>query len=555
MIGAAGIRPCADAQAAPQHQEAGQLAPSPVTQESLHAAEELIGVPLTSAQEAAALTSVGRNLTGYKVLRQLDIPLNIEPAVIFRPLERRGVLPSTQKRFVPGKVDPAPFKSVADLAFCSTLQLADLLRTRKVSSLDLTKMYLERLKRYGPKLYCVVTLTEELALQQAAQADDEIRRGKYRGPLHGIPWGAKDLFATKGIPTTWGAEPFRSQVFDYDATIVERLRDAGAVLLAKLSMGELAQGAQWFKGVTRNPWDPEETNTGSGGSSAGPACATSAGLVAFAVGTETHGSILSPSSRCGVVGLRPTYGRVSRHGAMALSWSLDKVGPLCRSVEDCAAVLYHMYGPDGRDLSVSDADFVWNAGTPDVRKMRIGYIKTEFDQAEESKKGNYQSALETLKAAGMELHPVALPGEAYINTLQLIRQVESAAQFDDITRNGQIDTLTKKSPKPNNFRVARFIPAVEYVRALRARTLLMREMDQFMSQWDVFVSPAPESAGLLITNLTGHPAVSVPCGFVKGQPQAIMFTGRLYEEAALLNVALAFERGTNWRTMHPQLKD
>ncbi len=266
------------------------------------------------------------------------------------------------------------YSSLEEVAFFTATQLAELVRTRQVSSVDLTRMYLGRLKRYGPKLLCVVTLTEELALKQAAEADREIKAGKYRGPLHGIPCGVKDLFATKGINTTWGAEPYRDQMIDYDSTVVERLRDAGAVLVAKLSMGALAQGGRWFAGVTRNPWQVDEKLVGSSGSSAGPASATSAGLVGFSIGTETLGSIVSPASRCGCAGLRPTYGRVSRYGAMGLSWTMDKIGPISRGVEDLAAVLSAIYGPDQRDITVGDAPFNWAPDAP-LSKMRIGYLK------------------------------------------------------------------------------------------------------------------------------------------------------------------------------------
>jgi Asp-tRNA(Asn)/Glu-tRNA(Gln) amidotransferase A subunit family amidase len=414
-------------------------------------------------------------------------------------------------------------------------------------------MYLGRLKRYGPKLLCVVTLTEDLALKQAAEADSEIKRGKYRGPLHGIPCGVKDLFATKGIKTTWGAEPYRDQMIDYDATVVERLRDAGAVLLAKLSMGALAQGGRWFAGMTRNPWLVAEDKLGSSGSSAGPASATAAGLLGFSIGTETLGSIVSPSSRCGCAGLRPTYGRVSRYGAMGLSWTMDKIGPICRGVEDLAAVLSSIYGPDQRDITVGDAPFNW---TPDVplSKMRIGYLKPEFEQGNEKQKAVYKEALDALKAAGANLEPLELP-KFSAGSLLIILSAEAATAFDDITRNGQINELSGQTPNdwPNSFRTSRFIPAVEYIRAQRARTLLMREMDKLMSKWDVFVSPAPGSASLLVTNLTGHPQVCVPCGFIDGLPRSIMFTGGLYDEASPLRVALAFERATKWHTMHPKM--
>ena len=355
-------------------------APMRITKEMMHDAEKLIGIELTDAQETMALRGVNGNLDSYEAVRKIDVPLDTEPAVVFHP-----ALPGFHIKRAPaklkfrfGKNEPAPYKSVEDLAFASVPQLAELIRTKKVSSVELTTMYLSRLKKYGPKLLCVVTLTEDLAMKQAAAADDDLKRGKYRGPLHGIPWGAKDLFATKGIKTTWGAEPYRDQVIDYDATVVERLRDAGAVLVAKLSMGALAQGARWFAGVTRNPWNPNEDRNGSSGSSAGPASATAAGLVGFSIGTETLGSIVSPSSTCGVTGLRPTYGRVSRYGAMGLSWTMDKIGPICRGVEDCAAALDAIYGPDGKDLTVGDPPFNWNADVP-LSSLRVGYLKTEFE--------------------------------------------------------------------------------------------------------------------------------------------------------------------------------
>src|SRR2546430_7033634 len=360
--------------------------PSPtplrITKEMMHNAEKLIGIELTDAQETMALRGVNGNLDSYEVVRKIEVPIDTEPAVVFHP-----ALPGFHVKRAPAKIkfkfgknEPAQFKSIEDLAFATVPQLAELIRTKKISSVELTKMYLGRLKKYGPKLLCVVTLTEELRMKQAQAADDDLKRGKYRGPLHGIPWGAKDLFATKGIKTTWGAEPYRDQVIDYDATIVERLREAGAVLVAKLSMGALAQGPRWFGGVTRNPWAPDENRTGSSGSSAGPAAATSAGLVGFSIGTETLGSIVSPSSTCGVTGLRPTYWRVSRYRAIGLSLTMDQNGPICRGVEDCAAALDAIYGPDNRDLTVGDAPFNWSADVP-LDKLRIGYLKGEFEGA------------------------------------------------------------------------------------------------------------------------------------------------------------------------------
>jgi Asp-tRNA(Asn)/Glu-tRNA(Gln) amidotransferase A subunit family amidase len=524
-----------------------------VTKEMLHAAEQLIGVELNDAQETLALRGVNQNLTAYEGLRKIDVPLDTEPATAFHPALPGKKFDWKPVKFKLTRQEIPKYSSLEEVAFFSATQLAELVRTRQVSSVDLTKMYLGRLKRYGPKLLCVVTLTEELALKQAAEADREIKAGKYRGPLHGIPCGIKDLFATKGIKTTWGAEPYRDQMIDYDSTVVERLRDAGAVLVAKLSMGALAQGGRWFAGMTRNPWQVDETQQGSSGSSAGPASATAAGLVGFSIGTETLGSIVSPSSRCGCTGLRPTYGRVSRYGAMGLSWTMDKIGPICRGVEDCAATLAAIYGPDQRDVTVGEAPFNWIPDVP-LSKMRIGYLKAEFDGVQnEKQKALYNEALDALKTAGANLEPIELP-KFSTGSLRIILVAEAAAAFDDITRDGRVNQLSGQTPGdwPNTFRTSRFIPAVEYIRAQRARTLLMHEMDKLMSKWDVFVSLAGGSS-LLATNLTGHPQVCMPCGFIDGLPRSIMFTGGLYDEGSPLRVALAYERATKWHTMHPKM--
>lgn len=538
--------------------------PQRISKEMLHTAEQLIGIELTDAQETMALGNVNRNLTQYETLRKINVPLDTPLATSFHPALPDKKLPlqtPMRGKLKLSKVDIPKYSAIEELAFCSTAQLAELVRTKKVSSVALTKMYLARLKRHSPKLLNVVTLTEELALKQAQQADDEIKRGKYRGPLHGIPCGVKDLFATKGIPTTWGAEPYRNQMIDYDATVIERLRDAGAVLVAKLSMGALAQGGRWFAGVTRNPWRPEEDRTGSSGSSAGSASATSAGLVGFSLGTETLGSIVSPSATCGVAGLRPTYGRVSRYGAMALSWTMDKIGPICRSIEDCALVLDAIYGADGRDETSLDVPFNWTPDT-NISKLKIGYLKAEFEGGggrgglgnSEERKKLYAEALDALRGAGAKLEPLELP-KFSTDSLRIILTAEAATAFDDLTRDGGVNQLSGQAPSdwPNSFRSARFIPAVEYLRAQRARTLLMREMDSLMQNWDAFVSPAPGSASLMITNLTGHPQAVLPCGFINGLPQAIMFTGRLYDEVTPLRIALAYEKATKWHTMHPKL--
>jgi len=523
---------------------------SPINPESLHSAELIIGIELTQPQETMALNGVRRNLGSFTALRKLEVPLDTETAFSFHP-----ALPG--KKLTPGpgtlklrKSQSAGRKAPDELVFATVTELAPLVRARQVSSVELTRMYLDRLKRYGPKLYCTVTLTEDLAMSQAERADREIKSGHYRGPLHGIPWGAKDLFATKGIKTTWGAEPYRDQVIEYDATVVERLDAAGAVLVAKLSLGALAQGSRWFGGNTRNPWNIDQSSSGS---SAGPAAATAAGLVGFSIGTETLGSIVSPSSTCGVTGLRPTFGRVSRYGAMALCWTMDKIGPICRGVEDCAIVLHEIYGPDGRDLTVADAAFNW-APTTRLDKMRIGMVKADFDAIDGEAKTSYGKALDALRSAGAKLEPVELP-KFPADSLLVILNAEAAAAFDDITRNGGVNQLSGQTPGdwPNQFRTARFIPAVEYIRAQRARLLLMKEMDKLMTGLDVLVTPAPRSRSLLITNLTGHPAVVTPCGFVGGRPQALMFTSGLYDEAAALQAALAFEDATDWHDKHPKV--
>ncbi len=546
----------------------GQEGPQRITKEQLKDSLDILGLDFTEDQRAMMLPAVNRALTGYEGLRKLNIPLDTEPAFHFRP-SLPGKEPKPRaSHFTPTHAAKlATFKNIEDLAFLPVTELAPLVRAKKVSSTDLTKMYLARLKRYSPKLLNVITLTEDLALQQAADADKEIRAGKYRGPLHGIPFGAKDLFNTKGVLTTWGAEPFKDQVPTYNATCIERLFNAGAVLLAKLSMGALAQGDVWFAGTTKSPWD---INVGSSGSSAGSASATAGGLVAFSIGTETLGSIVSPSSRCGVTGLRPTYGRVSRYGAMGLSWTMDKIGPICRSVEDCALVLNAMYGPDGHDVTTIDAPLDWNPSLP-LSNLKIGYVKAEFERTQgfgggrgnaveiisphktADRKKLYDNALDALRKAGAKLEEAELP-QTNAQQIVFLLQAEAAAAFDDITRDGRVTQLRSQGTGdwPNSFRTSRLIPAVEYIRAQRGRTLLQQQMDEFMQKWDVLVVPQG-TATLTITNLTGHPQVAVPCGFLNKAPQSIIFTGRLYEEGTPLRVALAFEQATDWHTMHPKM--
>ena len=446
--------------------------------------------------------------------------------------------------------------SIEDLAFESVATLSSLIASRRVTSTELTAMYLERLKRHDPTLHCVVTLTEELALAQAAEADAEIRAGRYRGPLHGIPYGIKDLFAAKGVLTTWGAKPYANQVFDYDSTAVARLREAGAVLMAKLSTGELAVGDLWFRARTRNPWNPDR---GSSGSSAGPASATSAGLVGFAIGTETGGSIVSPASACGVVGLRPTYGRISRHGCMTLRWTLDKVGPLTRSVVDAGLVLEALHGPDGKDETAADVPFRSNL-SPDIRGMRIGFVASEIQgsegderQAGAARRPFYDAAMDFFRKAGATLVPVAYP-ELPASAIYGILNAEAGAMFDELVRTGSINELADKGPngRANQLRASRFIPAVEYIRAQRVRTLLLHRMNALFDSVDILLAPS-QSDSVTMTNLTGHPAVVMPAGFVDDLPIALMLTGKLWDEATLLRAAAVFEVGTDWHKRHPRL--
>jgi Asp-tRNA(Asn)/Glu-tRNA(Gln) amidotransferase A subunit family amidase len=533
--------------------------------DTLKSAEKVIGLTFKDAEEEMMLRGVNRNLDSYEILRKLDIPLDTEPAITFRPYlpGRRPPVAGPRAKILRVSSPVVRVTSnLEELCFQPVTALASLLRDRKVSSLDLTRMYLARLKKHGDTLKCVVTLTEELALAQAAQADKEMAAGRYRGQLHGIPWGAKDLLATKGIRTTWGAKPYENQLIDLDATVVERLREAGAVLVAKLSMGSLAQGGVWFGGSTHNPWNIERSSSGS---SAGPAAATAAGLVGFSIGTETLGSIMSPSSACGVTGLRPTYGRVSRYGAMALSWTMDKIGTICRSVEDCALAFNAIYGADGRDDTVVDAPFAWNPDIP-LDKLRIGYVKADFEDqtpppnmTEDAKKrleargAIMKDALEVFRKAGASLTPIELP-DFPVQAIRFILSAEAAAAFDDLTRSRGIDQLTAQAQGDwsNQFRTHRFVPAVEFIRAQRARTLLMRKYDELMSKVDVFLS-ATGGASLTATNLTGHPALCLKAGFVDKMPAALMITGRLYDEATLLRVALAYEKGTKWKDMNPTI--
>ena len=527
--------------------------PNPVTPDMVEQAQKLIGLNFDAAKRDSMLENLADQLEGYSKLRANNLPNSVPPAILFNPIPAGFKFDNARKPFKmsrPGKVMIPG--NIEDLAFYSVGQLAELIRTRKVTSEQLTMMYLNRLKKYGPKLECYVTLTKDLALDQAKQADKEIANGKYRGPLHGIPFGVKDLLSVKGYKTTWGSVPYKNQVIDEDATVVKRLEAAGAVLVAKFTMGELAMGDVWFGGKTRNPWNYKQ---GSSGSSAGSASATAAGLVAFSIGTETLGSIVSPSTRCGTTGLRPTYGRVSRTGAMALSWSMDKIGPICRTVEDCALVFNAIHGPDGIDQTLYDASFDYDPKV-DWKKVRIGYLKSEFDSVKFNKAIS-DSVLSVLRGLGAKLIPIELPPTP-LEGLSVILDAEAAAAFDDLTRSGKDDMLVRqnKGAWPNSFRSSRFIPAVEYIQANRVRYLVIQEMQKLMNDIDVYVAPSFGGSNLLLTNLTGNPCVVLPDGFTKeGTPTSISFIGQLFGEAKLLAVAKQFQDATDYHLKHPNLEE
>jgi len=522
-----------------------------LTREMVAAAEQLIGLSFTETKRDSMLGDLKDNLDNFQKLRMLTIDNNVPPALEFNPIPA-GMKFQT-KRLPPVWSKPAKLvvpANLEELAFASVGELAELIRTRRVTSIQLTQMYLARLKKYGTKLECVVTLTEELALKQAQRADQEIAAGKHRGPLHGIPYGAKDLLATKGYKTTWGSVPYKDQMLESDATVIQRLEAAGAVLAAKLTMGELAWGDVWFGGKTRNPWNLEQ---GSSGSSAGSASATAAGLVAFSIGTETWGSIVSPATRCGVTGLRPTYGRVSRAGAMALSWSMDKIGPICRTVEDCALVFNAIIGSDGIDQTVIDLPFNYNSKI-NLRQVRLGYYKSAFEQ-DTTNKANNDAALAKLRELGANPVPLELP-DYPVDDMAFLLGAEAAAAFDDLTRSGKDDLLVRqiRNAWPNVFRAARFIPAVEYIQANRVRYLVIQAMEKLLANIDVYVTPSFGGNNLLLTNLTGHPCVVVPNGFdEKGSPTSISFQGRLYGEAATLAMAKAYQDATEFHKEHPPL--
>ncbi len=501
----------------------------------------IAGLEFSQAEAEQAAASLQSSLRKFLAMRAADIGYDVPPALVFQPDVSDAKSDNSTGQdaaFVPPRVERPHHND--DTAFFSVAQMAALLRSRQVSSLELTQLSLDRLRRFDPQLHCVVSLTEELALKQARRADEEIAAGKVRGPLHGVPWGAKDLISYPGYKTTWGATPFQEQTLATKAAVAERLEQAGAVLVAKLSLGALAQGDRWFGGMTRNPWNLEE---GSSGSSAGSAAAVSAGLVGFAIGSETLGSIISPCRRCGVSGLRPTFGRVSRYGCMTLAWSMDKLGPIARTLEDCALVFAAIHGRDHRYAAAVDRPFVW----PPKRKlteMRVGYFENNIPRSE-------REDLRILQDLGVRLKAISLPDNLPINALTIILNAEAAAAFDELTRAGVTEGLNSW---PRAFRQGHLTPAVEYLRANRIRTLLCRQMAELFQDVDLYVG----GNDLVLTNMTGHPCAVLPAGFRERDgvetPYAITFTGKLYGESDLLAVASAYQRATGVHLKRPPLK-
>lgn len=544
-----------------------------LTPDVIAAAEALAGRPATSeAHRELMLRRLPEMRRSLQALRASEFAEDQQPALHFQPLgapasaaagETIASLASTPILDYDGDPESLAFATVADLA--------RLLRAGKVTSRQLTAMYLARLKRWGPDLRCVVNrVPDEEALAAAERADAEIAAGHWRGPLHGIPYGAKDLFAWHGLPTTCGVKPYESQYLREDATVLRRLEEAGALLIAKLSMGELAMGDVWFGGTTRNPWRPEE---GSSGSSAGSGSAVAAGLVGFALGTETWGSIISPSVVCGVTGLRPTFGRVPRTGAMALSWSMDKIGPMARGVEDCALIFAAIAGADGRDVSVAPGapPFVWNpaagpgelADLAHLAGLRIGIDRAAFAALEEqddlrSLKPIYEEAIRVLEGlTGGPLISVHLPAPnpAYDALPMLIIGVEGAASFSTLIAEGRLDDLAQQAEWnwPNVFRTAATVPATEFVQAQRVRSHLQQAVAAAMADVDLYLTVPRVGPSLAYTNLTGHPEIVTRCGRTEdGLPVSLSLVGALYGEAALLRVALAYEQATPWHREWPR---
>jgi Asp-tRNA(Asn)/Glu-tRNA(Gln) amidotransferase A subunit family amidase len=518
-----------------------------ISKSDVASAEKLAGLTMSVSERDSLLPTVNQRVAQYQSLREIALPNHIPFPLLYDPLPAGVNPPRGRDQFKFNDVKVFLPDNLEACAFMTVPELAHLIRTRQVTSEALTRMYIDRLKRYQDQLQCVVTITEELAIQQARKADMEIARGQYKGLLHGIPWGAKDLLSVPDYKTTWGATPYKDQMIQKKGTVVRKLEEAGAVLVAKLTLGALAWGDVWFGGKTRNPWDIEQ---GSSGSSAGPGSATSAGLVGFAIGSETWGSIVSPATRNGVTGFRPSFGTVSRSGAMALSWTMDKLGPMTRSVEGAAIVFETIRGSDEIDRTVRDVPFIYPSKRG-LRNLRIGYVESAFLDSAVS--NNDKASLEVLQSMGLNLIPIELP-DFPTQSLSFVLQAEAAAAFDELTRTNKDDKMVRQVQNawPNVFREARFIPAVEYINANRARTLLNQKMAKLMETIDVYLIPSFYGDNLLRTNLTGHPCVVVPNGFnSKGLPTSISFIGDLYEDGNVLAMAKAYQETTDWHKQYP----
>lgn len=520
-----------------------------ITAEMVDQAQELLALNFTKSERDTMLSELESQRKNYLNLRKFDLPNSVSPALSFDPRPPGYVFPDKQNSFHV-RSNPVSELSWQKIPFLSIPELADLIRTKKVTSLQLTRFFIERIKKYNPKLEFAITITEKRALERAEMADKEIAEGKYRGLLHGIPYGAKDLLSLKGYPTTWGSVPYRNQVIDTDASVIQKLDSAGAILIVKTTLGELAMGDVWFGGKTRNPWN---IGRGSSGSSAGSAAAVAAGCLPFAIGSETLGSIVSPSTECGVTGLRSTFSRVSKDGAMALSWSMDKLGPIARTVEDCAIVFNAIKGSDGKDMSVIDAPFSYR--TPSSGRLdgvKIGYIGIEF-QRRYPNAANDSISLRLLADMGAELIPMEIPDYPYGDML-IVLSAESGAAFRDLSLDDRDDLMVaqSKSSWPNSFRAANFIPAIEYLQANRVRTRLIKDFDKIMKKIDLFVAPST-GRNLYATNLTGHPAIVLPNGLRNGLPTSFTFTGQLFGEGQLLMVAETYQRKAGFRHQHPKL--
>lgn len=522
-----------------------------ITKKQVIAAQNLFGINFEGKAIETILAYLSSNRKGYESMRNFPLENAVSPALIFDPIPVDYQLPKNEG-LNDWKINEAAElpENFEDLAFYPLLDLAGLIKSGKISALNLTKLYLERIKKYDEQLKAFVTVTEELALNQAQKADEELAKGIYRGPLHGIPYGVKDLAAVPGYPTTWGAAPYREQVLDQKATVVQKLEDAGAVLLGKLVSGSLARGDVWFGGKTKNPWDLEQ---GATGSSAGSGAATAAGLVAFSIGTETLGSIISPSTRTGSTGLRPTYGAVSKQGFMVLSWSMDKVGPICRSAEDCALVFDYIRGIDPLDRTTKEASFKL-LSDPDLSQLKVAYFKELFEKDSSATGQNNQRTLEEMAQMGIQPVPVNLPGNFPFEAFDIILRAESGAFFDELVRSGGVDLLVEQheGSRANSLRQSRFIPAVEYLQANRHRTLLIEAFHQLVKAYDLILSPTYGGNQLLQTNLTGHPALSLPNGFdEKGRPTSITLVANYFGEDKLIMLANAYQKQYRYHGLVP----